>query len=221
MPGKMDVDAIFFDLDGTLFLSTPILHEAYRLGVEEYNKFKNLSLPVPREADVLAQVGNPVSDIYSNLFPGVKLADLGGLGRMIVKRLTAEIKKERGEVIEGVFKLLEKLKESYRLAIITNAQRVYLEAVAETYDLERFFEIMLCIEDVEAEQKAALIEKALNYFDLPAGRVLMVGDRSSDLEAAKSCGTKFIGCLYGHGNRSEFSEERTITHLNQLPEFLG
>jgi phosphoglycolate phosphatase-like HAD superfamily hydrolase len=49
----------------------------------------------------------------------------------------------------------------------------------------------------------------------------MVGDRSSDLEAARTCGTEFVGCSFGHGKEEEFDGEQTITHLNQLPDLLA
>ncbi len=218
---KIDVEVIFFDLDGTLFLSTPILHKAYRQGVEEYNRMEKLDLPVPGEPEVLDQVGNPVSEIYSNLFPGVPFGKLQGLGRVILERLVGEISKKRGRLINGVRELLEDLHQNYPLAIITNAQRVYMEAVLNTYGLEKYFEKMLCIEDVESEKKASLIKNALNYFNIDPPQALMVGDRSSDLEAARTCKTEFVGCSFGHGKEEEFDGELTINHLNQLPDLLA
>ncbi len=47
---------------------------------------------------------------------------------------------------------------------------------------------------------------------------MIVGDRSSDVEAAASVGAHFIGCDYGHGYRPEIEGAGPIVSaFDQLP----
>ncbi len=211
------IKSIFFDLDGTLFLSTPVLHDAYCQGVEEYNSKHNTSITPPTEAAVLAEVGNPVEEIYSNLFPGLPAEDMEELGSLILENLLGQIRRQRGILISDVENTLEELKNSYRLALVTNAQRAYMETVVDTYHLDRFLERRRCIQDVDGSAKSIIIEEMLSYFELSPDEVVMVGDRESDYLAAREAGTEFIGCDFGHGETGELPEAvETISEFKQL-----
>ncbi len=46
---------------------------------------------------------------------------------------------------------------------------------------------------------------------------IMIGDRLSDLNAAKANETHFIGCAFGHAGDEEFKGEKYIVHsVNEL-----
>jgi len=211
------IKSIFFDLDGTLFLSTPVLHSAYCRGVEEYNEKNEELIEPPSEQEVLGEVGNPVEEIYSNLFPGISENQQEELGRLILEKLLAEIRRKKGILIPGVEKTLRKLKNSFQLALVTNAQRDYMETVVNTYRLDRFLARQLCIQDVKGSSKAIIIEEMLSYFNLSSGQVVMVGDRESDYLAARAAETRFIGCDFGHAEEAELPNGvEKISEFEQL-----
>ncbi|MGM0380506.1 MAG: HAD family hydrolase [bacterium] len=212
------IESIFFDLDGTLFLSTPVLHEAYCGGVEEFNRQNGGSIKPPTEEAVLNQVGNPVEEIYANLFPEVPPADLEELGRIILNNLLAEIRRENGILISGVEKTLEKLNRNFVLNLVTNAQRDYMETVIQTYNLGRFFARQRCIQDVEGSEKSTIIKDMLAHFKFSPEQVVMVGDRESDYRAAKEARTKFIGCDFGHAGEAELPPE--LEKIDQFSDLL-
>jgi phosphoglycolate phosphatase-like HAD superfamily hydrolase len=55
----------------------------------------------------------------------------------------------------------------------------------------------------EHPDKAELIAHALSEEQLPASRVVMVGDRWHDMVGARSCGVYPLGVSYGYGTEDE------------------
>ncbi len=215
----MKIKGLFFDLDGTLYLSTPILHSCYAEGIKNFNREQNQDVRIPTEKEVLAQVGNPVEEIYTNLFPNVDDDLFQPLSENIVSTLLQKIRTKQGKLVEGVQQVLEKLKTDYRLGLVTNAQRAYLETVAETHGLDEYFARMICIEEIDSNDKADLIKIILADYGLKPKEVMMVGDRSSDLNAARTAGTGFVGCLYGHGDLA--GKYPVLDEFRDLPALLA
>ncbi len=214
------IKGIFFDLDGTLYLSTPILHSAYAEGIKSYNEASGREVRIPTEREVLEQVGNPVDKIYANLFPDLAPAERDKMTRRIVSTLLKKIKRRGGRLIEGVPAVLDQLNSKYSLALVTNAQKAYMDAVVETYELGKYFSSMICAGEIETNDKADLIEISLNRLGLKAKEVVMIGDRLSDRKAAEQAGTGFIGCSFGHGSDDLIGEIK-VDSLKEIEALLN
>ncbi len=214
------IKGIFFDLDGTLYLSTPILHSAYAEGIESYNEASGRGVRIPTEQEVLEQVGNPVEEIYANLFPELVPEERDKMTRRIVSNLLKKINSRGGRLVEGIPAVLDQLSSKYSLALVTNAQKAYMDAVVETYELGKYFSSMICAGEIETNDKARLIEISLKRLDLEAEEVVMVGDRISDRKAAEQAGTGFIGCSFGHGSDGSIGELK-VDSLKEIEALLN
>jgi len=62
---------------------------------------------------------------------------------------------------------------------------------------------LITVESGGITDKAQILRAYLAREALAPAHVVMVGDRSSDVDAAVAVGCHFIGCDYGHGYRSE------------------
>jgi phosphoglycolate phosphatase-like HAD superfamily hydrolase len=57
---------------------------------------------------------------------------------------------------------------------------------------------------------------------LPPRGVVMVGDRTSDVEAARAVGCHFVGCDYGHGYRHEIEAAGPLVNrFSDLPRAIA
>ncbi|MFB6355740.1 MAG: HAD family hydrolase [bacterium] len=205
-----------FDLDGTLYRSTSILYEAYRTGIRQYRNETGHNLEIPDKQAVMDEVGNPVDEIYRNLFGEVERGRMDVLSTRIQDALLEYIQQGGGELLEGVPETLRSLSEQNSLGLVTNARREYMDVVADYYDLATFFERMRCIEDIESDQKAELVRGMLEYFDVPPEETLLVGDRESDYVAAQENNVHFVLRESEYGEDEFVSDVQCVSDLREL-----
>jgi phosphoglycolate phosphatase len=55
----------------------------------------------------------------------------------------------------------------------------------------------------EVEEKRVTLARALETTGVEAHSAVMIGDRSHDVHAGRSCGTRTVGVLWGAGDRAE------------------
>lgn len=102
------------------------------------------------------------------------------------------------EVYPGVQDLLKALQAHYRLGMIAN-QPPHFAPRIKKLGLTPYFEFVLGSEDVGMKKPdPSFFALALNQFQLPAAKVLMVGDRlENDIRPAKTLGMKTIWVKQG------------------------
>jgi phosphoglycolate phosphatase len=202
----MSIKLIVFDLDGTLFTSDVIVHIAYRDGVEEFNLARKTQIPVPSLDAILSQIGNPGKAIYKALFPGVEERFLPDLGQTIRRHLIKDIRKGKGRLFPGVKETLSSLADSgFELRIASNGHKDYVEAVMAQYALSGLFGPPVFLNNGDLRDKGDILNLYKSLLNVHDNQVVMVGDRRSDLDAARKAGCHFIGITIGHGVEGEIS----------------
>ncbi|RMH56607.1 MAG: HAD family hydrolase [Candidatus Hydrogenedentota bacterium] len=211
---------VLFDLDGTLFSSENLLEPAYRDGIEEFGTESGETYRCPTRAEILREVGRPANEIMKHFFGELPEARRAELGRRILRHICRRIRNREGDLFSGVPEMLKRLRgEGRRLYLVSNCRRSYLDAVLDTYDLRSFFEEMACNEEYPDLGKNGLVKSFSS-----AGEAVLVGDRSSDGEAAREAGIFWIGCAYGYSsaNESELREaDCVVESVFEIPEAVG
>jgi phosphoglycolate phosphatase-like HAD superfamily hydrolase len=194
---------IAFDLDGVLYSSEPFLGPAYREAIANVNRDRPGSFArVPSTREILDHIGWPVPEILRRLFPAVdpeavKRLHIETLG-IICRRVAAG----EGVLYPDVDETLRALRaDGYQLAVASNGRTQYVETVLTTYRLAELF-IPRVTADMVGD-KTSVLRFYVYRLALAADAVVMVGDRASDVDAARAVGCRFIGCDYGHGYRHE------------------
>jgi phosphoglycolate phosphatase len=209
---------IAFDLDGVLYSSEPFLGEAYREAIANVNARRPGSFPrVPTTREILDHVGWTIPEIFANLFPD---ADQGALRALHAETLTvicAHVARRDGILYPGVAETLAALHAGgFTLAVASNGRTAYVETVLATYGLSELF-IARVTADMVGDKTSVLRFYRYRLAMAPE-EVVMVGDRSSDVDAARAVGCHFVGCDYGHGYRHEIeSAGPLVTRFADLP----
>lgn len=196
------VDAVLFDLDGTLIDTKGIYLEAYRRAVEPF-----LRKELTRE-DILAL--RPTSELafLQQVVPEDDFDDcLSGFYRAY------EALHVDGEpaTFPGVLELLAGLRAAgLPIGLVTGKSRRSWEitrAVAESLEP---FDALVFDDDVRAPKPDPHgLELAVELLGVQPDRAVYVGDTASDMEAARSAGLNPVAALWAHdGDYSDHHRER-------------
>ena len=95
----------------------------------------------------------------------------------------------RSPMVPGIMKTLESLNGRLPMYVASGTPNDELFQVLEARDLTRFFKGMYGTPPEKSELLRGIIEQE----GIAANDTLMVGDSSTDLDAAQSCGARFFG----------------------------
>ena len=179
------VEAIFFDLDGTLVDTIPLIVASHR------HTFKKCLGWIPDESTLLSTIGVPLEKTFEEY--GKDLAD-----EMLDEYLSWSTPRmsDMVEIFPGVVETLVELKlRGFTLGIVTSRRRAGVDVLMEKYDLERYFSVCVSVNDPERPKP---FPDPLNLAMRHAGivdpsHVLYVGDSVHDIHCANNAGT--LSCV--------------------------
>ncbi len=210
-----------FDIDGTIYDAGDIVEESFRRGIESISEnWKGKKLHVPTREEIKVTLGYPLNEITMMLFPYLEEHERNQLSLIWTVNLVKMIREKKGCLIDGVEETVKVLKSmNYNMLVASNGARDYVEAILETYDIKRFFSEPFIYSEGPVKNKTDIIDM---YLKLNPGRELvMIGDRYTDLAAARENGIPFIGCAFGHAGADEIEGEKYIVNdFRDIPEML-
>ena len=193
---------VIFDLDGTLTDSADGIVASFLHALE------HVGAPVP-EGDLAAQiVGPPMDDTFRAL-------ELGEYTDQAITAFRAEYG-TRGwamnTLFDGIAPLLADLRAAgVRLAVATSKLEPTAQRILTHFGLDQHFEVIAgACPDGSRKTKVEVLAHALTELQPLPERVLMVGDRSHDVEGAAAHGIDTVVVGWGYG-QADFADELTIT----------
>jgi phosphoglycolate phosphatase len=210
---------VILDLDGTLYSSTATTLGAVERAVRDLNARHGLGIERPSGELVLSGVGLTRKDFAKRVFPSLEGRLNDEMDKLIWHWERALIREGRGSLFPGADEALEELSsQGYALAIATNAGRSYMDEILDGFELRRYFRDARCAGAEKTADKSELILGILDSLGTQAARAVMVGDRRSDIDAAKRAGTFSVGCTWGFGSEEELAgADRVIDRFSDLP----
>ena len=208
-----------FDIDGTIYDAGDILEESFRRGIESFVKSgQGTGLHIPTRDEITVTLGYPLDEIFLMLFPALEEHKRIELSLICTVNLVKMIREKKGRLIDGVEETINTLGSmKYNLLVASNGARAYVEAILETYDLKRFFSEPFIYPEGIVKNKTDIIDRYLTLN--PGKELIMIGDRYTDLAAARDNGVPFIGCAFGHAGADEIEGEKYI--VNDFREIPG
>jgi len=201
---------LIFDIDGTLVDSGEVTVEVI---ADVFRGFLHLEAP-SREA-ILGTFGMTEAEMWNALMPAATEAERAEgsarYERAIVERLPAF-----DVAMPDAKAVLAELKErGHILTTASNCDEAYMNAVLDSQGMREFFECPLCLGLVGGRRKADILTR---HFERHGKTdAYMIGDRSSDIEAAEAHGIPAIGCRFGFGRSEELQGSwKEIRSLSEL-----
>jgi phosphoglycolate phosphatase len=194
------MDAIYFDLDGTLTDPKPGITRSIQYALQR------LDHPtMPTEDELTWCIGPPLRASFVRLLGAETSADLAV---SYYRERFSDIGLYENGVYDGIGDVLTSLCASgHRLFVATSKPHVFAERIIDHFGLRDHFERVFGSElDGTRVDKSHLLEYALKQASIDPAKTLMIGDRSHDMVGAVNNGMKGIGVLYGYGSRDELLE---------------
>ncbi|MFJ7512667.1 HAD hydrolase-like protein [Peribacillus simplex] len=207
--------AIIFDMDGTLFQTNLILEPALEETFDVLRK-ENLwdtKTPIEQYRKIM---GLPLPIVWETLCPNHSLEIRVKSNEIFHKKLIELIQAQKGALYADVEKTLNELSKKYPLFIASNGQIEYLQAIVETYNLDRFIQNTYSIQLIRSGHKSDLVQMVKNKNQIGKGYV--VGDRSSDISAAKDNDLIAVGVNFDFAQEDELKQADFV--VNNFKEIL-
>lgn len=214
---------IAFDLDGTLYFNDTFIDKAYEKAIQRYERDYNKKIPIPTLDEILHQIGNPIPVILKNLFHQLSQEEIDQVAPYLTEETFNAVENKEGRVANGLEKVLQQLKKKgYFLAIASNGRKEYIDKVLEAHHLVSYFIPPVSLDDKTRLKKSDILQHLLNQYRLTPQEMLMVGDRKSDVEAAKKVGCRIVGCVYGFQSKEELQDaDYAISSIKELPNIIN
>lgn len=207
MLNKGAVEAVLFDLDGTLM-------DTDDQAVATLARYlQRLHWPHPqRTARRLVMAAETAGNALMTLIDVLGLdtplmAFTDRLCRLRGLRTRADFR-----IMAGVAGMLRRLDGHYRLAVVTTRGQGEARAFLEQYGLRDVFEVLVTRESTRRyKPHPAPVRHAASLLGVPVERCVMVGDTTVDVKSARRAGAWAVGVLCGFGEREEL--ERAGAHV--------
>ncbi|QHE51610.1 HAD hydrolase-like protein [Pontibacillus sp. HMF3514] len=211
--------AIIFDMDGTLFQTDKILE----LSLEDtFNHLRSQNLwgtetPIEKYREIM---GVPLPKVWEALLPNHSIEVWEQTDAYFLERLIENIKRGKGALYPNVKEVFSYLvKNGYSIYIASNGLKEYLEAIVSYYKLDQWVTETFSIQQIESLHKSELVKRILENYQVTHAAV--VGDRLSDVKAAKDNGLVSIGCNFDFARENELAQaDMVIDDLSELETIL-
>ncbi|HKK69846.1 MAG TPA: HAD family hydrolase [Candidatus Krumholzibacteria bacterium] len=220
------VEAVVFDLDGTLVDSGTAVIGAVATGIREVAERHGHGRIDVDPSVLRAALGRPAREYFRTVLPR-KLVDLADEVKEVATRHEVDALREgHGRTFDAVLPTLDALRSSgRRLACVSNAQAPYFRAALDHLGLGSRFAFTECQEELPAGAdppfKVAMLRRALAALDVAPARAVMVGDREEDLVSGRTVGCRTIGAVYGFGEPDEFVDaDATVERFAALVDVI-
>jgi pyrophosphatase PpaX len=195
MLNRTKYKCIIFDMDGTLTQTNQLIYDAFNLIAEKY-LHKRLT-----PAEIIAYFGPPEKEAVQNMIGPEHIDE----AMVEYYRFYHERHDTLASLYPGIIDILKFLhSQNVHVALFTGKGRRTTDISLELFEIERFFDITITGDDVEAFKPSGEgIRTILTRFALQPSEVLMVGDAVADVLAAREAGTDVASVIWDSYGKHE------------------
>lgn len=196
--------SLIFDMDGTLFQTNKILEISLK---HTFDHLRMLNLweketPIEKYREIM---GVPLPVVWETLLPDYTNIVREQANDFFHEKLITNINEGNGALYPHVVTVFNLLKNNgCSIFIASNGQIEYLQAIVRHYHLDRWVTETFSIQQIQSQNKADLVQTIIKKYTIEKGAV--IGDRLSDINAAKSNGLMAIGCNFDFAQEDELAK---------------
>lgn len=214
MLDKSRIEAVLFDLDGTLMDTDD--HKVEQIAGQLQRLRWGRPLPTARRLVMAAET--PINALMTFL-------DILGLDSPL-RSLSDRFREWRGwrtqsdfRIIPGVEEMLLAVGARYPLAIVTTRGANDAGAFLAQYRLQDLFRVQVTSECTRRlKPHPAPVQFAAHHLGIPPEKCVMVGDTTVDVKSARRAGAWAVGVLCGFGERRELERAGAQVILDSTAE---
>ena len=208
-------EAIIFDMDGTLFQTNRILEPALEatFDVLRERQLWNCETPITKYREIM---GVPLPVVWETLCPKHSKEIREKSNELFQKKLIEMIGLRKGDLYPNAIETLQLLRSKYPLYIASNGECEYLQAISDTYELNETFKEIYSIQSITSGNKSELVKRVIE--DNGITKAWVVGDRLSDIKAAKENGLISIGVNFDFAQQDELEQADIV--INDIKELI-
>ena len=208
---KKAVDLVMFDLDGTLADTGHDLADSVN-----FTRAHFALPPLPDEL-VYANVGRGVEHLLKQSVPEQSAGSFQEVMGIFLAHYEIHLL-DRTVLYPGVREVLEYFRAKRRLVVSNKIRRLTLAVVRGLGVAGEFDDILGGDSAAEKKPHPAMLNLALQRFEIPAASALMVGDGDTDIEAGKRAGVMTCGVTYGLGDKHDLVAAKPDVLIDRLAE---
>ncbi|SCC06037.1 phosphoglycolate phosphatase [Gilliamella intestini] len=192
-----DIQAVAFDLDGTLVDSVP------GLALASQKMLADLNLPTISNEQIKNFVGNGIDIMLERVFKAIEVDP----STELFAKAKDLFNQHYDKVIDAETKLFSNVKETlkalydnnYPLALVTNKPAQFLPALLTSLGIKEYFSLVLGGGDViKLKPHPAPLYQVMATFGLFSDQLLFVGDSKNDITAAQNANCPTVALSYGY-----------------------
>ena len=194
---KFIPDGIIFDVDGTIWDSTPVVTEAWNRALSDTG-FGHVKVTADRLKGLF---GLPMIEIMRDILPGVPDKELRRFEKVCNEYEEDYISRISGHAYINIEETIKKISKKCPVIIVSNCQSGYIEIMMKHLNLDDYVTDKICHGD-NGLSKAENIKLMNKKHGLK--RSVYVGDTVMDLNACREADEPFIFASYGFGHVDEY-----------------
>jgi phosphoglycolate phosphatase len=213
------IEAVCFDLDGTLVDTAPDLGSAANMMLVTLG-----GRPLP-EDQIPPLIGAGIDALVmrvlarSGIAPDMALQAMAGA---LFRNLYSQRVFERSRIYPGVIMTLHTLRADGRtLYCVTNKERKFTLPLLEFAGLSGFFASVFCADRPEDRKPSPnMLNSACTHACVEPAKMLCVGDSRADIVAAQTAGCRVVAVDYGYHRGQPLEELRPDGIVSNITEIM-
>ena len=205
---------VLFDLDGTIIDTLEGLKNAVNHALTHYNH------PLRTLNEIRLFVGNGVQKLLERSFPkGTSKEELSD-GFNLFKDYYAEHFIDQSKPYKGMLEMLNRLKQNYKLAVVSNKNDPCAKQLVEHYFPGVFTVIQGTYNDKPKKPDPYIVNKCLEQLGAKKEECLFIGDTPVDVQTAINSSLRRVVVTYGFRSKEELLQvvpnEDFVDTINEL-----
>ena len=204
-------ELVIFDWDGTVMDSTALIAACIQEACRE------LGLAVPAEREAKWVIGLGFIQSVEHVAPGLDRARQLELAERYRRHFVA--REHEAPLFAGITETLAELRSRSRLlAVATGKARRGLDRALSSTGLKAHFDATRCADEGFPKPHPDMVLRILEQTGVEAGRALMVGDTTHDLELAANAGVDAVAVCYGAHDEAQLRSRNARHYAHSVDD---